>query len=222
MSPARLTNCESADLASSPALGLLRESWELASQLKQDLWQFAVEIDALRSAGLSNNGLRWLLARGFAQSADECTRRMDRSRRFRRLKSFVLTSRTCFVFTDEGYQWTRRIQVRERIPPSGEETETDHRPVWIAELRELRIDGRAIKRFTQSAQAQEAVLAAFQSAGWPPAIVNPLSNGPRQDPKRHLRYTVQNLNRAQRPLCIRFFINGDARTIHWEKRQGSQ
>jgi hypothetical protein len=66
------------------------------------------------------------------------------------------------------------------------------------------------------APAQELILAAFQEEGWPPAIDDPLPSQFNQDPKRRLHYTVRNLNRGQKPIRIRFFINGNGETIRWK------
>ncbi len=81
---------------------------------------------------------------------------------------------------------------------------------------ELRLGDEIVKCFTRPASAQELILAAFQEEGWPPAIDDPLHAQYNQDPKRHLHYTVRNLNRGQSPLRIRFYINGNGETIRWE------
>ena len=83
-------------------------------------------------------------------------------------------------------------------------------------LHELRLGTEIVKRFTRPAPAQELILAAFQEEGWPPAIDDPLPAQFNQDPKRHLHYTIRNLNRGQKPLRIRFFINGNGETICWQ------
>jgi hypothetical protein len=37
-----------------------------------------------------------------------------------------------------------------------------------------------------------------------------------KDPKRRLHYTVQNLNRGQKPASIHFFINGNGQLVRWQ------
>jgi hypothetical protein len=88
-------------------------------------------------------------------------------------------------------------------------------PHYDAMLHELRLGDEIVKCFTRPATAQELILAVLEEEGWPPAIDDPLTS-PNQDPKRHLHYTVRNLNRGQDPLRIRFYINGHGETIRWE------
>jgi len=89
-------------------------------------------------------------------------------------------------------------------------------PHYDAMLHELRLGDELVKSFTRPARAQELILQVFQEEGWPPAIDDPLPSQFNQDPKRHLHYTVRNLNRGQTPLRIRFYINGHGETIRWE------
>ena len=88
-------------------------------------------------------------------------------------------------------------------------------PHYDAMLHELRLGDEIVKCFTRPAPAQELILKVFEEEGWPPAIDDPLTSA-NQDPKRHLHYTIRNLNRGQVPLRIRFYINGHGETIRWE------
>lgn len=89
-------------------------------------------------------------------------------------------------------------------------------PFWDDRIQELRLGDHIVKRFTHPARAQTLILAAFQEEGWPPSIDDPLPTQYNQDPKRRLHYTIQNLNRFQKPPRIHFFINGNGQSIRWE------
>ena len=85
-----------------PGLLLLRDALQRAGELRQDAWDFAVEIRKLRAAGLTNSDLRWLVCKGYAEHAVE-GRNTDVSRRsFLRLANLALPERTCFVLTRRG------------------------------------------------------------------------------------------------------------------------
>ena len=232
------TTCASSVLEV-PGLQLLRDAWEYARDVAIDPWQFAVELQTLRAAGVSNNVLRWLIGRKFVQHGSETTRTADRRRKFRKHSSLSISDRDCFVLTETGYKSLRRsptpgIHVAE---PESEDSlsplsliaerpwESDragHKdagaplPSWDPRLRELRIGRKIVKRFKHPASAQESILSAFQEEGWPAAIDDPLPGQPGADPKRRLHYTVRNLNRAQSPQAIRFYINGNGELVRWE------
>jgi hypothetical protein len=95
---------------------LLAEAHDYARDMQCDLWDFAVEIDALQACGLSADDLCWLVDRGYAEQRREVTRRRDPSRRFRPARSFDFGRQTCFVATTAGLRLTtvaspaRRLQ----------------------------------------------------------------------------------------------------------------
>jgi hypothetical protein len=95
---------------------LLAEARDYANDMQCDLWDFAVEIDALRACGLSAADLCWLISHGYAEQQREVTRRRDPMRRFRPARSFDFSKRTCFVVTSAGLRLTtvaapgRRLQ----------------------------------------------------------------------------------------------------------------
>src|SRR4051812_31386468 len=55
------------------AILLLSQAKLLADDLEQDSWAFAVEINCLLEAGLTNSELRWLLGKGLVEHAHETT-----------------------------------------------------------------------------------------------------------------------------------------------------
>jgi hypothetical protein len=195
-----------------------------------DPWQLAVEIEVLHSSGLTNTDLRWLLSQGLAEHRLERTRAGDSARRFARSSStsLGLSPRDCFILTEGGCHFASRasrggtsggLPIPTAPPPASPRPAPCNLhaefPVWDSMLHELRLGRGVVKRFTRPAAAQELILSAFQEEGWPLAIDDPLPAQFNQDPKRRLHYTIRNLNRGQRPLCIRFFINGNGETIRW-------
>jgi hypothetical protein len=73
------------------------------------------------------------------------------------------------------------------------------------------------KRLHREAPAQEAVLAAFEAAGWPEAVRDPLDPDPETDPKERLRETVKSLNERLRRSTIRFHTDGTGTGVVWKR-----
>jgi hypothetical protein len=102
----------------------------------------------------------------------------------------------------------------------------DCRPCWIASRRQLWLGSELVKQFARLAPHQSAILEAFQAAGWPTRIDNPLRQAPTAwlaVAKRRLRQTIDNLNRGMTPATIRFRGDGSGLGIRWElcKNTGS-
>ena len=91
---------------------------------------------------------------------------------------------------------------------------------WDDLLRELRLAHRVIKHFRQPANTQELILRAFQKAGWPRSIPNPLTTTSR--PRLRLREAVKNLNRAQRWPGVHFHVNHGSSLIYWTLDQDAK
>lgn len=93
----------------------------------------------------------------------------------------------------------------------------DSRPYWDASRRELRFDGRCVKRLRRPAPNQVLVLAVFQEEGWPPQIHDPLPPDQRVNSRVRLRDTIASLNQGQTPLVIRFSGDGTGEGVRWER-----
>jgi hypothetical protein len=193
------------------ALAFLLKAQACAQQMQRDEWEFAVEMEVLRRAGLCNNLLRWLLCKGFVLHAEE--RRRCRGRRgFREIDCLSLPPRSCFMITPLGAEFLATL------PDAASRTAMDPstgRPVWDLPRRELRIGITVVKRFAQPAPSQERVLAAFEEEGWPPRIDDPLPPARDQDGKRRLHSTISNLNRSQERQLVRFSGGGDGLSVSW-------
>jgi hypothetical protein len=83
------------------------------------------------------------------------------------------------------------------------------KPHWDEHRRELHYRGRCVRRFNRgSAKNQIDVIEAFERAGWPVQIDNPLG------PKVH--QTLYDLNRGLASRTLRFRADGTGESIIWE------
>ena len=96
------------------------------------------------------------------------------------------------------------------------EREIDSLPRWCPDSKELRFDGKVVKRFRWRAMNQETVLTAFQEDGWPITIDDPLPPKMELDPKRRLHDTIKALNQNQEFAAIRFHGNGTGEGVRWQ------
>ena len=215
---------------SARAFNLLIRAYRHAADSGGDPWQFAIAIDELRTIGLHDIDLCWLLSKGYAEHAVETTIPGDRQRSFRTLATRIVCPRTYYALAKEGFMALSRLglspshrqpgdDAANTEPPPREDSAlpaTGQRPVWDSEQRELRFAGHLIKRFRVPAPNQERILAAFEEEGWPPGIDDPLSPEGEQDPIRRLQATIKSLNRNQLKLLIRFRGNGNGDRICWD------
>lgn len=206
---------------------LLLDAWDYAQDVKLDVWDFAVELDVLRNAGLGTSDLRWLLCKGYVRHAVEIPAERQDSRMFRPLGRLTVTDKTCFVLTEFGQQAAvsasapqRMIPKHSNIRAGAKAVETEPScvvfPRWDRDSRELSVGKALVKRFRVPAENQELVLAAFEEDGWPPFIDDPLSPLPGLDCKRRLHDTINRLNRNQKQPLIRFRGHGNGCMVRWE------
>lgn len=94
-------------------------------------------------------------------------------------------------------------------------------PHWDQETRELRWQGKVIKRLVRQAEVQSQILEAFQRAGWPRTIRDPLPADGIVPPAQRLRDAVKNLNRRLEADTIRFHTNGCGNGIEWHPLNGN-
>lgn len=88
-------------------------------------------------------------------------------------------------------------------------------PGYDALSRRLSWRGGVVKTLAREAACQEAVLLAFQQAGWPALLDDPLEVEAGVDVKARLRQTVKSLNKRLRPGTIRFHADGTGRAVRW-------
>ncbi|MBV9121785.1 MAG: hypothetical protein JO112_00315 [Planctomycetes bacterium] len=203
----------------------LLQAYEYAREVHCRNWDFAVELDALRTVGFTASDLRWLVCKGYAEHAAEVNLGPARQRAFRRTGRLRFCRSTCVVLTEAGVAFayaacaSRGKRGRSRSPRFHKGADRIVRckmPHWDSARRELRLGKMVIKEFKQPAPSQEMILNAFQEEGWPSHIDDPLPPPPDQDAKRHLHNTITNLNRHQKIPLLRFLGNGNGSGVRWE------
>jgi hypothetical protein len=185
------------------------------------LWDFGTELPELREVGLSGADLRWLVCRGLIEQATELLPPQPGARRFHKADSLAFDERTCFALTAAGVKAARELGPPEpaaRLDEAAPHPGPHHWlvPRWDGECRELTFLSEVVKRFRQPAPSQEAVLAAFESRGWPPRIEDPLT-GPGFRGGEPLHDTIKNLNRHQLRPLLRFHGDGTGCGIVWSR-----
>ena len=209
------------------ALALLAEAHDYAARTSGDPWEFAVEIQVLRELGLSNNDLRYLVGLQYVEHATEVKVAGSHGRRFTHSKDLNVTSRSCFVLSQNGAAAasanaeasTDREAVAATIQFSNvyRSQSEPQLPIWDIARRILAFQDQIVKQFKCQAVNQEVILSAFQEDGWPPRIDDPLAPLPILDEKRRLSDAVKALNRKQRHKLIHFRGDGTGQGVVWER-----
>jgi hypothetical protein len=208
------------------ALGLLLQAHEYALELRQDVWDFAVEWHVLRETRLTNSDLRWLVGIGYVEHAVEITGSNDHARQFRRTPLLTIADSTCLVLSRDGVAAAQEIcgglgVIQIAAPRNGSRRLAvadvgPKQPRWDCQRRQLKVGVDIVKEFKLPSPNQETVLMAFEEEGWPPRIDDPLSPLPQLDPRRRLHDTIKALNRKQKRDLIRFMGDGSGEGIRWE------
>ena len=212
------------------ALVQLVEAFHYATDTRRDIWDFAIESDRLLATGLTPNDLRWLVCKRYVKHAKEVTLPGADGRVFQGASGLTFAKRSCFVLTGAGVSIAEVVhdemaELRAAVLDSAirQDVESAQPPVphWDRERRELRVQGRLVKRFKVRSPNQETILAAFEEEGWPPRIDDPLPPRPEQDPKRRLQDTIKCLNRHQQNRLVRIIGDGTGKGVRWELARGN-
>ncbi len=205
------------------AYQLLWEAYADSQELRRDPWDFAVEIEQLHQAGLSNSDLRGLIVGGYVLHAFEETRRNEPTRSFRPLVNLRLGEGTCFVLTPKGVHdaWKLgRRQVHSGLytgdaAPAGTRA-SELVPEWDSHRGRLTCRGILVKQFRQPAPHQRLILDTFHKRSWPFKIEDPLPIKVRGvASKKRLDYAIQGLNRDHQHVLLHFGGDGSGRGIRW-------
>ncbi len=220
-----MTETAPSPLDQEPIRAVLRqllEAHELATIAGKDLWEFAVEITTLAHLGASHSQIRWLITEGLVEAQAETTNEVDRRRTFRKLHSLAMPQHTCLLLTARGRKTTTQLRhdpLRPAIDRASVANSKDpyalDRPQWDSQRRQLRFKGQLVKGYRVPAPMQEAILAAFEAAGWPHCIVGPVDEDHALAPKQRLPNTIRALNRSQSRLVLRFHGDGTGSRVCW-------
>lgn len=205
-----------------PALACLAQARRYAESLSLTVWDFAVEFETLLRLDVSANDLRWCVAAGLVDHANETTATDGQRRSFVDATSLSFGSRTCFALSPTGVRMAGAFEPVEEdaeLPaPAAVDRQPTVKPVWDAERRQLSVDGVVVKHFKLPSPNQVTILSTFQEDGWPYHIDDPLPACPTVSPKERLRYTIKSLNKYQKHRLIRFCGDGRGEGICWELR----
>ena len=89
-------------------------AYTFARDVGSEVWDFALEIDTLFNAGLTISDLRWLVAKRFAEHAQETSVYGGSHRSFRRGDGFFFDASTCVVLSLGGATFVDRF-LREQL-----------------------------------------------------------------------------------------------------------
>lgn len=101
------------------ALATLVESYDYARDLGCDPWDFAVELPSLRRLGVTNGDCRWLAGKRYLEHAVELTMPGEPVRTFRQGGALLFGKRTCFVLTESGERFARKLSREPAAARSG-------------------------------------------------------------------------------------------------------
>ena len=99
------------------ALAALWRAYACARDLRLDPREFSLRLLHLISLGANESDLRWLVANGYVDQADELTTFRDPARRFRPSAGRAFTSGTCFVLSEKGSLVAGRGGKWTHLPP---------------------------------------------------------------------------------------------------------
>src|SRR5271157_627243 len=84
-------------------------AFDYATDVGRDVWDFAIEIAELRSAGMSTSDFRWLVSKGFVQHAQETSLYGAPHRCFRRGDGLTFLTTSALVLTSRGAYELRKL-----------------------------------------------------------------------------------------------------------------
>lgn len=202
------------------ALEILRQAAEYALQTDSDRWEFAVEMEELRAAGLNTSDFRWLQRQGLVEHRKEITREEEDRRSFISVGELCFPPGTCFVlagnFLEGPLMAGDGLEHHVNCGVSPQLQSAAAAPVWRNDIRALIFRGRIVKRFRWPAVNQEAILNAFEEDGWPERIDDPIPPQIGQEPKRRLADTIKCLNRKHMHHLLHFRGDGTGAGVIWE------
>lgn len=195
-------------------------AYDDAASLHRDAWEFAVALSELLASGTSAADLRWLVAAGYAEHAFEVRAPGLGTRQFEPEPKLAFSHHTCFIATKAGrrlmHDTAALLLRRSSTSANGSNSHGTGLVCWNTDSRELRINDCLVKRLRRRATSQEAVLLAFEKAGWCSPLPNPLNCPECGDAKRRLREVVADLNKHHLTEIIRFHCKDGGSAVSFE------
>lgn len=217
------------------ALRMLLRAYRFAVETQMDPWQYAVEIEELRLAGVSISELRLLVFMGVVFHGQELANPSGDARRFMLLPKNAIPAKTCFVLSPQGAKAFHQHSSYGQAPSAKSIVRAEAPaldlygappalaiPIWLVRKQELLFDRLIVKRFRQPALNQQTILNAFQEELWAIRIDDPLPPAVGQDSRRKLNDTIKCLNRHQANPLISFRGDGSGRGVLWESRSAKE
>jgi hypothetical protein len=204
-------------------LSSLADARLYAQMLKQNPWEFALQLFELRALGLTSADFRWLLHSGYILLRPQ--RKSAVVKEFGCFRGIEFKEEWLVILRDEAVEEVRRF-----LRPAADRKAGGGRPLILsnadasgratvrfhAERRELFVGDRLVKRLPASARNQAAILEGFQTVSWQTRIANPLPAANSRRRAQQLRDTVHDLNAGQKPRRLRFHSDEKGRSIWWE------
>jgi hypothetical protein len=222
-------------------LAVLWRAYVCAHYTGTNVWDFGLRLGRLYEAGMTSSDLRWLVAKGFAESGQETSDQRNYHRAFRRTNGYFFNDQTRLILTPSGAELAEDVfrgaaQSREALSAFADvahetatltntrlavsETKTTPafvlKPRWDVIRRELTLAGRIVKRFRVPARNQETILSVFEEEGWAEHIHDPLPVTQDIDAPTRLHDAINRLNRCQINPLLRFHGDGKGTGVFWQ------
>jgi hypothetical protein len=226
-------------------LALLWRAYVCAHATGTNPRDLALRTGPLYDAGITAGGLRWLVAKGFAEHLQETPSPDGVHRSFYGIDGYFFNEQTCLLLTPKGAalaehvfaemagwpqaKWSAPAALTVETPAfaaaclgacePGESTAPALKPHWNEARRELTWSGILVKRFRVPAKNQERILSVFEEDGWAEYIHDPLAVTYDIDAPTRLHDAINRLNRCQVNPLIRFHGDGRGTGVLWELRR---
>jgi hypothetical protein len=215
------------------AAELLSKAVAYADAMQCSPWDFAVEINEFKEAGVSLADLRYLILQGLLEHAKELTAEATGNRRFRPTGRLTFARHTCFILSQQGRQSLSHLNGNTSLHHlNGQRATTGTatplhgisntaklfsgtKPDWNSNLRRLTFGELVVKQYRAPALNQHTILSAFQEENWGNRIDDPLPQVDHIEQKRRLHEAIAGLNRNQLNAILHFSGDGSGRGVRW-------
>lgn len=100
------------------AIQRLRDAYDSAFACSRDPWDFSVELNQMQAAGVETHVLRTMICKGWIVHQVEKTKSEQTRREFEPVTDLVLSERSCFVISKQGYAVSEAIAQNSSINSS--------------------------------------------------------------------------------------------------------